>query len=104
MLPLVLHWRAVGPVPDDYRVFVHLLDAYGDRVAQSDGVPALWTRPTSGWSPGERIEDRHGLSLPADLPLGDYTLIVGLYRPLDGVRLLTDEGADHVSLATVRVY
>jgi len=104
VLPLVLHWRAVGAVSDDYRVFVHLLDADGNRVAQSDGVPALWTRPTSGWSPGESIEDRRGLSLPADLPSGNYTLVAGLYRPLDGVRLLTGEGADHASLTTVRVW
>jgi hypothetical protein len=104
VLPVVLHWRATQRVTADYHVFVHLLDAEGNRVAQSDGQPALWTRPTSSWSPGEGIEDQHGLSLPTDLPSGDYTLIVGLYNPTDGTRLRTEEGVDHVSLATIKMH
>jgi hypothetical protein len=104
VLPVALHWRPTQRVTADYHVFVHLLDADGNRVAQSDGQPALWTRPTSGWSPGQGIEDRHGLSLPADLPPGNYTLIIGLYSPLDGTRLRTEEGVDHVSLATIKVH
>ena len=103
VLPVALRWRATQPIAANYHVFVHLLDADGNRVAQSDGQPALWSRPTSGWSPGEVIEDRHALSLPADLAPGDYTLVVGLYTPLDGARLLTEGGADHVALATIRV-
>ena len=102
-LPVVLTWRATRPVTADYHVFVHLLDAAGERVAQSDGQPALWTRPTSSWAVGETVEDRHGLSLPDDLPPGDYTLIAGLYTPSDGMRLRAANGADLIPLATVRV-
>jgi hypothetical protein len=103
VLPVILRWQATQPVTADYHVFVHLLNAGGERVAQSDGQPALWTRPTSGWSVGKAIEDRHGLSLPADLLPGDYTLIVGLYTPSDGARLLVAGGSDHALLTTIQV-
>jgi len=102
ILPVVLGWEAIRPVSVDYHVFVHLLDAGGNRVAQSDGQPALWTRPTSRWSPGEPIEDRHALRLPPDLPPGDYTLIAGLYLPSSGERLLTDRGEAFVLLGSIQ--
>jgi hypothetical protein len=104
VLPVALHWKARQPVPEDYHVFVHLLDAAGDRVAQSDNQPALWTRPTSSWAPGETIEDRHALALPADLPPGVYTLIVGIYRPGAGERLLTEAGEAFVVLGDAQIH
>jgi hypothetical protein len=103
ILPVALHWRATQPVPTDYHVFVHLITADGNIVAQSDSQPALWTRPTSTWSPGERIEDRHALSLPVDLPPGDYPLITGLYLPDNGERLLSSKQETFVILNTVQV-
>jgi hypothetical protein len=103
VLPVALRWEARYPVSADYYVFVHLLDAEENRVAQSDGQPALWTRPTSSWAPGEPIEDRYALRLPADLLPGDYTLIAGLYLPNSGERLLTDSGQTYVTLATVQI-
>ena len=103
VLPVALHWAAQGSVPADYHVFVHLLDVDGNRVAQSDGQPALWIRPTSDWSPGEHIEDRHALTLPADLSPGDYTLIVGLYLPETGKRLLTGLEEPFAAISTVHI-
>ena len=103
VLPVALHWRATHPVPADYHVFVHLITADGNTVAQSDGQPALWTRPTSTWSPGERIEDRHALSLPVDLPAGDYTLITGLYLQDNGERLLSSKEETFAILNTVQI-
>ena len=55
--------------------------------AQSDAVPAEWTRPTTGWLPGEYVLDRHAIILPADLPAGKYDLVAGLYDPATGERL-----------------
>ncbi len=103
VLPVALDWQVRQPVLADYYVFVHLLDTEGNRVAQSDGQPALWTRPTSTWSPGERVEDRHALSLPVDLPSGNYTLITGLYLPDNGERLLSSEDKTFVILNTVQI-
>ena len=35
--------------------------------------------PTSLWIPGETLVETVALTLPADLPPGDYTLALGLY-------------------------
>jgi hypothetical protein len=99
VLPLALYWRASLPLSADYHVFVHLLDAEGNHVAQAGGQPVLWTRPTSSWAPGERVQDRHTLSLPADLPPGTYTLIAGLYLSQNGRRLLTADGESFVTIS-----
>jgi hypothetical protein len=80
-----------------YHVFVHLIDETGNIVAQSDAAPANWTRPTTGWLPGEYVVDAHTLNLPAALPPGPLTLRVGLYDPATGARLMTGD-ADFAAL------
>jgi hypothetical protein len=107
-LRLALYWRAEQEMQQSYKVFVHLLDAEGHILAQHDAVPANWTRPTTGWLPGEVIVDVHPLVLEADIPLGGYRLEVGLYDAESGVRLLvlSDAGRiveDRVLLAPVSV-
>ena len=66
--------------------FVHVLDAANNLVAQFDGPPLEGLRPTSQWPPGALIVDRRTLRLPADLPSGSYTLMVGLYDPTSMAR------------------
>ncbi|MCC7359747.1 MAG: hypothetical protein IT317_09730 [Anaerolineales bacterium] len=78
-LTVQLVWQATATPPIGYKVFVHLQGADGRVWAQSDGVPAGWARPTTGWLAGEYVVDEHTLALPGDLPAGDYTLYVGLY-------------------------
>ncbi len=91
-LLLTLLWESLQPITTDYQVFVHLLDASGNKLAQRDGQPVQWMRPTSTWKPGEEIADRYGLLLPQDLAQGRYTLAVGLYDPVTGQRLPVSAG------------
>jgi hypothetical protein len=93
-LPVTLVWRANALLPDSYHVFVHLLGPDGALAAQSDGVPAGWTRRTTGWLPGEYVTDARALSLQPDLAPGTYTLWAGLYLPATGERLVTHEFPD----------
>lgn len=86
---LALVWRADNETPTSYHVFVHLVDETGAILAQADAVPAGWTRPTTGWLPGEYIVDSHTLMPPADLPPQPLSLRVGLYNPDTGERLTT---------------
>ena len=90
-LTLTLVWRAEATTTTSYHAFVHLVDEAGQIVAQSDGEPAGWSRPTTGWMPGEIILDRHTLALPdeTDELLG---LRIGLYDPESGRRLPTAAG------------
>jgi len=94
VLPVKLVWRADELFEDTYSVFVHVINSEGALVAQNDGGPANWMRPTTGWLPGEFITEERLIQLPADLPAGDYTLYVGLYRQSTGVRIITDEFKD----------
>jgi hypothetical protein len=101
-LQIALAWRSEAETMVSYRVFLHLLGPDGASVAQSDGEPAGWTRPTTGWLPGEVVLDRRVLDLPAEMTPGEYRLIAGLYT-LEGGRLLTPQGEDVVLLARFEV-
>jgi hypothetical protein len=97
-LPTSVHlvWRAESETAVSYRVFLHLIGPDGQIVAQSDGEPANWSRPTTGWLPGEIIVDERTLALPDPLPPGAYRLVAGLYDPTSGRRLTTGDGTDAV--------
>jgi hypothetical protein len=99
---ILLVWRAEQETRTSYHVFLHLLDSDGRLIAQSDGIPANWTRPTTGWLPGEYISDVRVLTLPPDADEGRYTLLAGMYTP-GAERLTTPAGEDAVRLATLIV-
>lgn len=108
-LGLTLAWRATGRPPADYQLFVHLRDADGRTVAQRDTRPSNTAYPTNQWRPGELILASADLQLPATLPPGRYTLILGLYAPgsprltvrtASGTAPLPD---DELPLATIEV-
>lgn len=103
ILPVSLYWQALQPVHADYQVFVQLLDERGERLAGADGQPMLGLRPTSGWLPGETVEDRHAVALPTDLPPGRYRLVAGVYVPATGERLAVADGATFVEVAIIQV-
>ena len=85
-LAVELVWQAQSRIAGNYKAFVHLLDANGTIVAQSDALPAEGYA-TNRWLPGEVVLDRHTLRLPSDLPPGEYRLVAGLYEPISMYRL-----------------
>ena len=107
-LPFHLYWQAEGPTEADYQVFNHLLDADGNLVTQADGSPLpdpLLRRGTKDWDDPEEIifSREYVLTLPEDLPPGEYTLITGFYRRDTGQRLLSPAGEDSLWVARVVV-
>jgi hypothetical protein len=97
-----LVWQALDAMDASYRVFLHLQYAGGHVVGQSDGEPADWMRPTTGWAVGEVVSEVREIVLPPDTPPGEYIVRVGLYLPA-GPRLLTNDGADAFVLGTVQI-
>jgi hypothetical protein len=81
ILRLEVQWQATEPVPVRYKVFIHLLDDQGQLVAQRDSEPGSGSWPTNEWAVDEPVTDRHGLWLPANLPDGEYQILMGLYNP-----------------------
>ncbi len=87
-LPLTLYWQAEQTMEIEYQVFVHLLRPDGSLVsgAQSDKLnPGDY--PTSRWPLDRYIRDVHEITLPNDLPPGEYWLATGLWVQTEGWRL-----------------
>jgi 4-amino-4-deoxy-L-arabinose transferase-like glycosyltransferase len=74
-----LIWEALRPVDTVYHSYVHLQDAGGQTVTQSDQQPGGAYYPTTVWQPGERLRDDHLLRIPQDVPQGAYRIVVGMY-------------------------
>lgn len=84
--------------------FFHLLGAGDRRWAQYDGF--AWSR--SEWVPGYTFVQWFELSLPAEMPAGEYSLYTGMYSWRDGARamVLDEQGrptSDGVRLGPLHV-
>jgi hypothetical protein len=97
-LSLKLYWQTNRPLTENYTVFNQLLDSSGQFVAGWDSQPLGGYFPTSEWPVDEIITDMVDIPLPVDLPVGEYTLITGMYRLDTMERLITSTGTDHVVL------
>ena len=77
-------WTARQPIAKRYKVFLQLLDESGALAAQRDSQPNGGATPTTAWTPGQRVSDRHALPIPAltcqPWPLPPYRGIVRLFR------------------------
>jgi hypothetical protein len=93
---LTLYWEAVARMVEDYHVFVHLAGEGSQPIAQGDKAPLDGDWPTWAWEPGEVFSDTYTVALPAEALPGTYELLVGLYRPPDGPRLLPDGPAERL--------
>lgn len=106
-LDLTLFWQqGASPVPmpapangAPLAAFVHLSGADPSQiVAQVDG----WDTAVTTLEPGDIIIQRLTLTLPPDVPPGDYFLRVGLYSPQTGQRFsLAGKIDDFVTLGPV---
>jgi len=86
VLPVQLYWEVLSPPPADYTVFVHLLDADDQIVAQLDRPPGGGVSPTSSWLAGTFLQDTYPIPLPANLTAGSYRVRLGLYTWPDLIR------------------
>ena len=102
-----LTWLAETSTRGRYTVFLHFIGPAGTPVAQGDQEPWQGTYPTDAWLQGVPAADQYHLALPADLPSGQYSLVVGLYDPATQQRLpLLRDGkpaGDSYTLATIQV-
>jgi hypothetical protein len=100
-LRLGLVWHASTVVDVDYTVFIHVLDAAGNIVAQGDVMPVGNGFPTSLWAADEYIVDSDYIF--SDLLPGSYDVRVGLYDQATGTRLQRINGEDFIDLGRVEI-
>ena len=93
---VTLVWQGLEEMEKSYRVYVHVLGAGGEVLVQSDGEPAGWGRPTTGWAVGEVVKDERVLSLPGDAAGGEYEIVAGMYDLGTGERLPLRDGSTSV--------
>ena len=92
-LVLTPAWDIHAQPTGDYRVFLHLLNQQGKRVAQIDVSPGGGDMPsTRTWQSGQQIAVPLPMPLSAELAPGRYQLIMGIYETESGVRLMPSGG------------
>ncbi len=69
---------------EDYRVFLHFLDADGELMFNDDHAPP---EPTTAWLPGQIISYDRRTIVPVYPYIGEVTVVVGLYSQETGNRL-----------------
>lgn len=82
---LTLYWQIMTPPTGLVNAFVHLVGPDGSNVGQADRWPG--GLPSTTWAAGQVIIDVYEIELPPEAPAGSYLVGVGLYSPLDGIRL-----------------
>lgn len=100
-----LYWRALAPMPESYRIFVHLVGPKDSSAGGIDVIPARGAFPTVYWKPGDALRDDYSLPISAIAAPGKYSLEVGLYpmgKPGDRLVAL-GSGDDRVLLASVKI-
>ncbi|MBA3871625.1 MAG: glycosyltransferase family 39 protein [Anaerolineae bacterium] len=108
------YWYTTAPIQYGYASFVHISTG-GPPLAQADKLnPA--DIPTKIWPSTGYLHDDYVIELPADMPAGEYQLLIGLYtcdtRPAgdcgNGDRLTVTDASgqtvgDEVKLATITI-
>ncbi|KAB8144360.1 glycosyl transferase [Chloroflexia bacterium SDU3-3] len=82
-------WDVRRDQPGGVMLFLHVLNERGERVGQIDAAVDEGMFPT--WQRGQQFGITLPIGLPADLPAGEYRVVMGLYR--ESGRLAVDAGA-----------
>lgn len=104
-LALILYWRALDDIPQDYAVFVHLIDQDGTIRTQADGQPRKGQAPMTTWEPRRPFTDVVLVPIDDNVPLGHaYRLVLGVYDVQTGVRVaLRNLQSDSITISSFRV-
>lgn len=80
-LAVTLYWQARQPLPENWSVYVHLLDRSGRVLGQSNSYPGAGAYPFRRFTPGEIVEDVAYLTVDPGAPVPTLArLETGLYR------------------------
>ncbi|MBE2222820.1 MAG: glycosyltransferase family 39 protein [Anaerolineae bacterium] len=86
-------WQVLTPPGKALTAFVHLGSSDAPPLAQTDAPPLNGDFPTEMWEAGDTIDDVFTITLPENIPFGEYPLYTGLYDSVSGTRMpLTVDG------------
>jgi choline-sulfatase len=101
---IVYHFEVLTPMPEGWRLFVHLDGPAGFR--NLDHVPLDGLYPLDRWRPGQRIRDRQHIVFPSTQPPGTYTISLGFFRRNERMPVTpaqASDGANRLKVATIQV-
>jgi hypothetical protein len=84
---VVMWWRTLRRPDQDYSVFVHLLDAQGEMIKQSDKLPLSDFYPMRAWPLNTEQRDDYPIYIRPQANLEGAWLAIGLYDRQTGDRL-----------------
>ena len=109
LVDVTFYWGVVGPVEEEYQVFVHgdALEGQAPRI-HGDHYPAQGKYPSDVWQQGEVVVDEFSIRIPLGYGAKRLGLYTGLYKESYRVPL-TDHGSrpgasDNRSLAVELVF
>lgn len=82
---ILVRWKAIGGMAQNYTVFAHLVDSRGERIAGNDSQPRKGLAPTTTWRVGSVLAD--GIIIPVPEHAGQYQVKIGWYNPATMERL-----------------
>ena len=103
-LQLTLYWEILEPFGKDYTVFTHLLDGEGQLVGQRDNPPVRGMYPTTWFGRGEIVRDEYDIPIGEGVVSGSYTLQIGWYDPVSGVRLALNANPDQTAVVLTEIH
>jgi hypothetical protein len=71
----------------DQTVFVHFIDPKRVRRFQDDHRPP---KPTTDWRPNGNYNWTRTVFIPRNIPAGEYSVVVGIYSPTKGERMILE--------------
>lgn len=99
VLMLEMHWRVVEPPGRPLSLMAHLVNPSGAAVSIGDGLGY----PIEQWQPGDRLIQKHRLTLPNDVTQGAYEIRTGAYwlDTMERWRFSKDDGtaSDSINIA-----
>jgi len=86
-LTVSVEWQVLAPPGRSLTTFLHLGEPDQAPLVTGDSVPRQGYYPTIWWEEGEVIRDTYTLALPTELAPGRYPLLIGMYEPVNDIRL-----------------
>lgn len=83
IVPVELTWQKEESLGSDHRVSLRLADVIGRTWGIRDSYPRAGQTFFTDLQPGETLNDRHGLLIPAGTPPGSYRLLLSVRRVSD---------------------
>jgi hypothetical protein len=89
---MLVRWKTLAPMHQDYTVFVHLVNENGEMVAGNDSQPRKGLSPTTTWRVGSVLVD--GIVIPVPDQVGQYRVEIGWYnsRTMERLPLVSADG------------